>query len=688
MIIKSIRLQNIRSYTNQVIELQTGSTLLSGDIGSGKSTILLAIEFALFGVKRKDLSGSALLRHGKKEGEVELKFEIGQKEVIIKRKLKRGKDDIKQEAGYIIIDGIKNEGTHIELKSRILDILGYPKDLITKSKDLVYRYTVYTPQEAMKQILMEDKDIRLDTLRKVFNIDRYKRIRENSQMFIRELKERRKSYEGRIEDLDEKRRMKEEKEEEVCRIDKGIEELTPKLEKAKSELMESKKLIIRTEEGIKRLNELKKEIQLKELSLRNNLERRKRNVKEIEAIEKEMGRIKKELEGKEITDMETVIKGITENERGLRLMRETILEINKKISGFEARKKHSLETKEKVSRIDQCPTCLQEVAEEHKRMIHEKEHKLISELEENIRIHNEQEKDARKKADELSKIQDKLRKEQADIKVLLMKKESIKEKGSKKEEIEEQQKLIKEEIGKINMEKIELNRKIEEEGKIEGEYRKIKENFEKIQENERRMEIEKKGLEVKKEEVGKAERMLREEINRKLETKKILERVSRYQGWLETYFINLMNTMERHMMLRAYSEFNSLFQQWFSTLIEDETLGVRLDDEFTPIIEQDGYETDFINLSGGEKTAVALAYRLALNRVINDIIGDIKTKEILMLDEPTDGFSSEQLDKIRILLEQIGISQIIIVSHESKIESFVDKVIRINKNEHVSEVVC
>ena len=55
MILKYIKLENIRSYLNQIIEFPTGSVLLSGDIGSGKSTVLLAIEFVLFGVKRKDL---------------------------------------------------------------------------------------------------------------------------------------------------------------------------------------------------------------------------------------------------------------------------------------------------------------------------------------------------------------------------------------------------------------------------------------------------------------------------------------------------------------------------------------------------------------------------------------------------------------------------------------------------------
>ena len=67
MIIKKIKLENIRSYVNEEISLDTGSTLLAGDIGSGKSTILLALEFALFGIKRSTLEGSMLLRHGAKE---------------------------------------------------------------------------------------------------------------------------------------------------------------------------------------------------------------------------------------------------------------------------------------------------------------------------------------------------------------------------------------------------------------------------------------------------------------------------------------------------------------------------------------------------------------------------------------------------------------------------------------------
>src|SRR3989338_6476783 len=173
MLLKSLKLNNIRSYNNQEILFPSGSVLLSGDIGAGKSTILQSIEYSLFGSRHK--TGEALLRNGENSGSIELNFMIDCKDVIIKRVLKRStstapkessdiintgsiKNEIKQAAGYIIIDGLKSELTPIELKSKVFELLQYPRELVSKSRDLIYRYTVYTPQEEMKQILQEDKD--------------------------------------------------------------------------------------------------------------------------------------------------------------------------------------------------------------------------------------------------------------------------------------------------------------------------------------------------------------------------------------------------------------------------------------------------------------------------------------------------------------------------------------------------
>src|SRR3989344_6878636 len=119
MIMKSIKLENIRSYTDNVIELpDRGSILLSGNVGSGKSTILLAIEFALFGIIRGELSGGALLRNGADKGSVEIKMEINGQDVEIKRTLKRG-SSILQDSGHVIINGNKMIGTAIELKDKV-----------------------------------------------------------------------------------------------------------------------------------------------------------------------------------------------------------------------------------------------------------------------------------------------------------------------------------------------------------------------------------------------------------------------------------------------------------------------------------------------------------------------------------------------------------------------------------------
>ena len=140
-------------------------------------------------------------------------------------------------------------------------------------------------------------------------------------------------------------------------------------------------------------------------------------------------------------------------------------------------------------------------------------------------------------------------------------------------------------------------------------------------------------------------------------------------------------------MLRLHNDFNSLFEKWVNILIDNENLNVKLDNEFTPMIVQDGYDIEYGFLSGGEKTAIALAYRLSLNQVINNLMSLIETKDVIILDEPTDGFSNEQLDRVRVVLDELNIKQVIIVSHEDKIESFVDNVLRFEKKGHVSNVL-
>jgi len=178
------------------------------------------------------------------------------------------------------------------------------------------------------------------------------------------------------------------------------------------------------------------------------------------------------------------------------------------------------------------------------------------------------------------------------------------------------------------------------------------------------------------------------EIEERLQTfqkiKDKIKQLSKIQEWFESFFLKLMTTMEKHVMVSIHREFSALLKDWLAILIED--IDIFLDDEFAVKIIQDGYEADIQTLSGGEKTSVALAYRLALNKVVNDLITMIKTKELIILDEPTDGFSTEQLDKVRDVLNELNMKQTIIVSHEPKLESFVQNIIRVVKTDNISKV--
>src|SRR3989338_1529132 len=235
MLVKKIKLKNIRSYVDEEIVFPEKTTLLSGDIGSGKSTILLAIDFALFGIRRGELSGSALLRNGTDEGHVTLNFSIDGNDVFIKRTLKKNSNGIVQDSGYLTTNDVTKEFTPVELKQRVLHMLNYPPDYLTK-KSLIYRYTVYTPQEEMKLILLGEKEYRLETLRRVFNIDKYKRIKENSKIALSEAKQKKKELSLFVSDIEQKRLLFKEKELKLSSISENIILLNEKLLVLNSEL--------------------------------------------------------------------------------------------------------------------------------------------------------------------------------------------------------------------------------------------------------------------------------------------------------------------------------------------------------------------------------------------------------------------------------------------------------------------
>lgn len=810
MILKSLKLQNIRSYNDEEVVFPEGSTLLSGDIGAGKSTILMAVEFALFGIMRAELSGSSLLRNGKNSGVVELNLVLDGKDVTIKRVLKRSSAGVKQDAGLIVIDGVQSDLTPQEIKSKVIDLMGYPADVLTSAKSLIFRYTVYTPQEEMKKIVFDDPKDRLDNLRKIFGIDKYKTIVSNADLFSKKLGEEKRVLSERIIDLEEKNQKRTELQREIDALKENHSKLQPQISTVMAELENKIKKVEHNEKLFNDLNRLRNEFSVVQVKISEKETQKKRIELELGEIQKSIGLINKDsgsISEISIADLE---KQIEESQKeydekliqlsSFKSKKENFLEqessakseleqFKVKLDQLKQKKENLLQLKDHVSEkhkfdeklketnkeivklkeniaatkawytaaselsktmdtIKECPLCHQPIFEGQKESIKNEQSVRISNFDEQIKIStlkkdsfeeelkeiedrikefSEREKEMErisgelsqsdsveknynerkvkvdelkekivyvaKKIDEfgnLNEVHEKIalkKKELEKAKEYKFLKDSLQEKQSKKDYLSSELSEIAVNIEKLNSERENLSSEIKKYEKLEIDLSSSRKEVDQVQENLKRLEMEKLSFSKDIENRTNLCEMIQKDIDDKNKTKKYIDELSEKRIWLKEKLVPFVKLVESHIMQKIYEEFDSYFNQWVSVLLEDESLNARLEADFTPKVEQNGFEMSIADLSGGEKTSFALAYRLALNKVINDVLSAIKTKEIIILDEPTDGFSSEQLDKMRDVLEQLNSVQTIIVSHEPKLESFVQNIIRIEKSHHVSRVL-
>ena len=340
-----------------------------------------------------------------------------------------------------------------------------------------------------------------------------------------------------------------------------------------------------------------------------------------------------------------------------------------------------------VSTLNDCPTCHQLVSADHKHAISATENKKISEWAQSESLHV-----AAKNQWELRliEVKQKLEATRAEEQQALLAQAKLQTKKHLAEQVIRSATAVqqaKEQVEKVKESLAGLELTVKQSADVEQQFIAAQRKLEEALQKERSADVQYNRLAQEQTMLQSFTKTIKAEVAEKVRSREKRDSVAKVQTWVSEQFVPLMEVMERHVLSRVYEEFNSLFQHWFAVLIEDELLSARLDDSFSPVISQNGYELDVANLSGGEKTACALAYRLALNKVVNDLVNTIATKDVIILDEPTDGFSSEQLDKIRDVLDELHMRQIVLVSHESKIESMVDTVIRVQKEGHVSKIV-
>ena len=799
MILNSLVINNIRSYDHEEVVFPRGISLFEGDIGSGKSTILMAIEFALFGLGSH--KGESLLAKKSEIGYVILEFSVDNEKYEIKRELKRKSSGVNQDPknSWIKIDGVTEPLSPSELKQRVLQILKFNEPADPKAESKIFRYAIFTPQEAMKEVLSDSKK-RLETIRKAFGIEDYSIAQSNAKEILSKIKTKSAVFAERFSDISQleseinesqkmiinlkskksqnENKMKSLESEEKTKL-KELKELQDKNNnKVKLEL-KKESLEERIESDKKRVETIEQEFAEFELELKDKntkfeklmeikkpetkksipnieLEIKKFQKKNDELIKSEseknsleidINRLKEKF-GEKIQSDESSINSIlndleTEKE-SLEKFADEISEKLDKVKGQQVQKqtlKESLQKEiEKFTSLgNACPTCKQEITEIHHHNLVDEKQNDVDALSKELETITDSFFESKKKSseinqklesyeheiEEISKILPRIeeynsksdRYNQLDLGIIELKKNSpygdnpveylteLKDELVRFEGVTAQMIQIADAKQKIektivnHQQEVDLidsqnSQRLSELEEIEKKLTSINES-EKISEKEDELNsMRKEILQVSSviaatsENLKNQNKKVKENESKVIESKKWetkYKKFDQFGQWLEIFFIPTISQIEKQVLLSILQNFNETYTRWYSILVEDPTKESRIDENFTPVIEQDGFEQDVGFLSGGEKTSIALAYRLTLNSLMRKETESMESN-LLILDEPTDGFSKNQLAKIRELLDELKSQQIVLVSHEKELETYVDHIFEVSKENGLSKI--
>ena len=786
MRLRRLRLRNIRSYGDgaQPIAFDEGITLFQGDIGSGKSTILLAIEFALFGLGETD--STHLLRHGAEEGEVELEFEAAGRFCKASRTLKRTKTGAKVGRCALTVDGREEQLSPSEMKPRVLELVGFREAPDPKAGSVIFRYGVYTPQEEMRSILAPGKqvrELRKQTLRRAFGIEDYKVARDNLALVEASLRERARGLEERSARLDEVRARLEEARgsAEALRSargaaeagladaqarERGAKEAADAAEALEAECREAKALadarrseLERSKGDVRLASERLAAAQQaaaelgKRRSRIKSMEGELAGLPALEAREREVRRLKDA--ALRLADAQSKARAALERAEAAAARRVALegelaalpdtrerteraegeLKEAERAAGAHGEKvdaaTRDLKDIEGLKERASCPCCHQPLTAEHLRRLRAD---LRGRLRESAAKRTREEERAAALREELRA----LRARDAERSTLL---KSIKHEGADASKVDEARRALealdpegvasrlREAEATFDAATLDALRRLERErdgheqvarsmaakasevealsrererassglaaaeaalaqardalASLEGRrdpaaLARARTGLSEASEARRARES---ALEVASHQLEEALRRaseLEEEARELARARLAGEAHSRALEWLRECLGPALEDIERSVMAALSEDMDRSARTWFDMLVEDPDLELAVDEDFSPTVRQQGWDVDVAALSGGERTSVAFAYRLALNGMVRRMAAP-GSANVLILDEPTDGFSREQLARMGTVLERLEADQVIIVSHERELDTISDRVYRIEK---------
>ena len=691
--INSIELGNFLSHSDTKLEFYDGVTVFVGNNGAGKSSIIDAITFALFG-KHSRKTNKSLIKRGTTQGFAKINFTINGKELQAERKIdvkgglaaqfseksngewlqiaagerkqfgesmthevekKIGLEFEKLKIASIVQQGELNsiiKAKPKEFKELLNAIIGIDKlDVASEAMKLVNKNF----REKIRQDIGYD-----DTHIEILNLDLEK--------YHNEL-EKSKPLKGKLSSKREK------SEKELLVLREKLESETPKLDKLKQLELRKKELREYAKEAI--------------LEIKNEIEEKERKILDCKGCFEYVG-LAKGLQIK-LEKEEFAIKDSLKRLQKLTNLKASLVE------------KQSLASKLKL-KDNKCPVCDSKVSklnplfqEEHLKQELEKNEDVITTLQKDIKLFEKNRFEFSEKLQKAKESQATLRahsiKDQADLKKIQKdiedKKVNVKKvpliisTGNLVEvaQLDSHSKMLFENISQLEL---------ETKGFAEVNFVNLKESISEKQDELSRIDQEIGAITEKISEAEQQIKFLKKAIS---EVKVVRD----YVEELDTIQTNIFNrdgavaTSLRSWALNTISVKASEYLALLNTKIQRIFLSEKIRDVVISCYSRNEV-LEIESLSGGEQVSVALALRLGMANLLG-----ASHLNLIILDEPTTHLDAERRKSLVAVLSQLSNitnvgapMQFIIITHDSEIfeDSTVEHIYKFESTEQGSKVTA
>jgi len=148
----------------------------------------------------------------------------------------------------------------------------------------------------------------------------------------------------------------------------------------------------------------------------------------------------------------------------------------------------------------------------------------------------------------------------------------------------------------------------------------------------------------------------------------------------------MYGTVRAELRQRNVETLERMLNETFDLVYQNDSYShIELDGEYElTVYQKDGEALDPEQLSGGERALFNLSLRCAIYRLLAEGIEGSAPMPPLILDEPTvfldSGHVSQLLDLIEFMRDDVGVEQIVVVSHDEELVGAADALVRVEKD--------